>query len=141
MNAREAAIAFEAVKVSMSQTKDGIKITLVIHPNDDTNDLFNHPVGSIYQVAMVQKDDEGEPIVPKGKTDGDRAVVSAAMLCKEEAFQNWLYEAGNILSPIESEAIQFVQDYCEIGSRAELKTNKAARDRFDELRLRFSNAR
>jgi hypothetical protein len=138
---KAAALGFEAVKVSMSQTKDGIKIVLVIHPNDDTQDLFNNPIGSRYQMAMVLLDDEGQAVMPAKRTEGERAVASAAMLCKEPAFQQWLLREGLVLFADEECAIQHIYDHCEIDSRSDLKVNKAARDKFDELRLLFSQAR
>lgn len=140
-NPSDAALSFEAVKIAMSQTKDGIKITLVIHPNDSTNDLFSHHVGSRYQVAMVLLDDEGQPVMPKSKTDAERAVTAAAMLCKDRDFQKWMFDVGNTVEQSEDATIAAVHLLCGMKSRAELKTNKEARDKFDELRLAFSQSK
>ena len=133
----DSAIGFEAVKVSMSQTKDGIKIVLVIHPNDNTQDLFNHPVGSRYQVALVQVDDEDKPLKPKSKTEGEHAVTSAALMCKDVDFQRWTYRVGHSYSPDEAGAVDAVQRYCGIASRAELGTLVSARRRYNDLILEF----
>lgn len=138
---KSAAIAFEGVKVSMSQTKDGIKITFVVHPNDDTQDLFNHPVGSRYQVVVVQVDDENQPIAPARRTEGERAVTAAIMLCREAAFQQWLFDEDRIMSVSEELATHELKQHCGIQSRAELKTNEEARAKFDQLRLMFSQRR
>jgi len=139
---RAAALAIEAVKVSMSQTKDGMKITFVIHPDDaDASELFSHHVGSRYQMALVLVGDDGEPIVPKARTDAERAVVAAGMLPREPAFLLWLYEKGYILDQNEGDAINYIYHTCGITSRAELKFNKAARDIFDQIRLEFSKSR
>lgn len=134
---KSAAIAFEAVKVSMSQTRDGIKIVLAIHPNDDTQDLFNHPIGSRYQVAMVQVDDEGQPVAPARRTEGERAVTSAVMLCRDSQFINWLHTERCIGEPTEQQAAIYLKTYCDIQSRSELKTNADARAKFDGLRREF----
>lgn len=139
---KAAAISFEAIKVSMSQTRDGIKIVLVVHPNDDTQDLFNHPVGSRYQTVMVQMDDEGQPVVPKSRSEGERAVTSAVMLSKDAKFQQWLFERGYLgehaagSTPEECSA-EGICTYCGILSRSELKTNATARAKFNDLVLEF----
>lgn len=137
----DAAISVEAVKVAMSQTKDGVKITLVLHPSDDINDLFVHPVGSRYQVAMVLLDDENNPVMPKHKADTEKAVTAAAMMCREEAFQKWLVDQGYVLDQSEAAAIKGVHLLCGINSRAELRVNPEARQKFNDLRLKFSKTR
>lgn len=140
-NPREAAIGFEAVKVSMSQTKDGIKLTLVIHPQDHLHDLFSHPVGTRYQVALVQVDDQGEPVEPKAKTEGERAVASAAMLCKNHDFIQWMMENGYSLVGSEEETAKNLCRLCEITSRSELRTNSKARDMFHYIKDCFMAGR
>lgn len=137
----EAAIAVECVKVAMSQTKDGVKLVLVIHPNDTTNDLFTHPVGSRYQAAFVLLDDENKPVMPKHKTDGERAVVSAGMLCRQPDFQKWMVEFGHTLEASEEAAINGLHYLCGINSRANLRTNKDALQRFTELQFEYSKTR
>lgn len=136
-----AAIDFEAVKVAMSQTKDGIKITLVIHPNDNTNELFSDHVGSRYKVVMVLLDDEDQPAPRKTKTDAERAVTAAVMLCKDPDFQKWMVDNNNALEVSEEGAISGLQMQCGIKSRSELRTDPEARRRFDALRLAFSKTR
>ena len=42
---KERAYGFEAVKTALRQTKDGISITLVIHPHDTPRDLINDHIG------------------------------------------------------------------------------------------------
>ena len=56
---REAAYGFEAVKSSLRQTKDGISITLVIHPSDVPRDLLNDSIGQRYMVGMGKLSEEG----------------------------------------------------------------------------------
>lgn len=135
---RRAAIGFEAVKVALRQTKDGVSITLAVHPNDGTNDLFVHPVGSRYQVALVLLDDQDQPVTPQSKTDGERAVTAAGMLAKESAFINWLFQKGRIMHPSEVDAQQYIYHRCNIQSRKELADNLEARRIFDGIRLEFS---
>lgn len=140
-NPKEAAILFEAVKVSLRQSKDGVLITFAIHPNDHTNDLLIHPVGSRYQVALVQVDDEGQPIKPRSKTDGEHAVEASGMLCKSMEFQSWLYRSGAILQATEEDAVKYIHSYCGVTSRSQLADNQEARRLFDAIRLRFNQSR
>lgn len=140
MTPSEAALSFECVKVAMAQTVSGVKLTLVLHPHEDSSELFSHPVGSRYQVALVLVDDEGQPIPPKKKSQGESAVVSAGMLCREAGFQKWMLDSGYILEATEEAAIRGVHLLCGINSRSELATDGKARQRFDSIRLQFSQS-
>lgn len=137
---KDAAIGFEAVRVSANQTAAGWKLTLVIHPNDMTEALAAHPIGTRYQVALVEISDEGQPVKPKGKTEAEQAVASAGMLCRNMAFQTWLVTETLADEISEAHAAEAVCQFCGIQSRAELATDKEALKLFDELRLRFSRA-
>lgn len=139
--ALDAALSFEAVKVAMAQTVSGVKLTLVIHPHEDSSELFSHPVGSRYQVALVLVDEEGQPVKTKHKSSGDSSVTSAGILCREPAFQQWMVDSGYVLEQSEAAAIQGIHLLCGMNSRAELRTNDAARQRFQTLQLRFSQSR
>lgn len=138
---RDAATAAEVVKVAMRQTKDGLTVTFAIHPNDDTNDLLIHPIGSRYQIALVLLDDEGQPAVPPRRTEAKQAVVAAGMLCRESAFINWLIQNRAIQTSSEDSAVEWLHRYCGIKSRSELATNQEAQRLFDSIRLRFSQSR
>jgi hypothetical protein len=137
-SAKDAAIGVEAVKIAMSQSKDGVKLTLVLHPHEDISELFSHPVGSRYQVALVLVDDEGQPVPIKSREAGDRAVASAGMLCRNPQFQQFMADKGLALSAMEDDVVSGIYGYCGIKSRAELKTDRLALAKFDELRLEFS---
>lgn len=135
---KEHALSFEAVLVSLSKTKDGVKVVLVIHPNDMTSELFTHSIGSRYQMAAVQLDDQDQPVPRKIKTDGNRAVVSAGMLCRDKTFLEWLVKKGVIFSHSEEEAIEYLHSACGIKSRADLATNAVALGRFEAIRNEFT---
>lgn len=139
---RDAAVACEAVKVSMVQTKDGIKITLVIHPEDGkyANALFADPVGSRYQMALVRLGDDNQPVVPQEKTEGQRAVTSAALLAKNVQFQTWLLEIGKVEGVSEAHAADYICKYCGIDSRRLLATDEKALEKFREIQFAFSKA-
>lgn len=137
---RGAAIGFEAVRYSMTQTKDGFKLTLVIHPEDINPDLTSHPIGTRYQVALVEVSDDGQPVKPKSKTEAEQAVASAGMLCRNTAFQTWLVTEGLTDEISEAHAANAVCEYCKVNSRSEIGSNTEALRLFNRLRLKFSQA-
>lgn len=49
---------FEAVKLQMSQTKDGWALALRVHPDDLTMELMKLPVGQRVGVALIPIDDD-----------------------------------------------------------------------------------
>lgn len=55
-------IYFEALKVSLRQSKDGINITLAIHPDDVEAELMADPIGSRYHVWVERVDDDEKPV-------------------------------------------------------------------------------
>lgn len=140
VNPREAAIHFEAVKVSTRQNKDGTYITLVIHPSEVPVDLIASPVGLRYMVAMVQTDDHGEPVKGKDADEGDKAVQSAAMLCRNPKFQKWMQNRGHSFGVSEDDCAAGLRAACNIQSRSEFKTDRLARKHLDDLKVEFENA-
>jgi len=138
-NPRDAAIHFEAVKISTRQNKDGTYITLAIHPSEVPVDLIAAPVGLRYVVAMVQTNDQGEPVKGKDADEGDKAVQSAAMLCRNPKFQKWMMNRSLSFGVSEDDCIAGVRMYCNIQSRSELKTDRHARKLLDELKREFEN--
>ena len=65
---KDLALKFEAIKVSMSQDKNGTNLRLCIHPDDVPQELHKHWVGSRYMIAMVKLDDEDQPEITTGTT-------------------------------------------------------------------------
>lgn len=134
---RDAAINFEAVKVSLKQDKSGIILTLAIHPNEVPPSLFTDWVGSRYIAALVKLDDEDKPVEPPDAAEGRKAVQIAGTLCREPKFQRWLVSQGVTFDASEEAAAAAVCDVLGIDSRSELKTNAAARKEFQDIVARF----
>lgn len=96
------ALSFEAVKIAFRQDKNGYILTLSIHPNDVPKDLYLHPVGQIYGVAIVPLGGDGvsaeadpkkkpKPKPTKGEfSDGEKALRHMRALCRDENFMSWL---------------------------------------------------
>lgn len=132
-------LKFEAIKTSMRQDSKGIYVTLTIHPDEVPVDLLSARPGSRYAVGMLPLDDHDEPIKGKDLTEGERAVQSAGMLCKNIKFQRWMAKKKLSLGISEDECAQGIKLACNIGSRAELKDNRIARALFLQLREEFEN--
>ena len=134
---KDLALKFEAVKVSMSQDKNGTNLRLCIHPDEVPQELHKHWVGSRYMIAMVKLDDEDQPEISDEQRRKDRLMKSAIMVCKEESF--WMYMEDT--SPFEVDlrvnseeaCAVLLRDRLGIESRSDLKTNDVALKKFENL--------
>ncbi len=133
-------IQCEVVKIAMSQDKNGHILKLAIHPNDLPKDLILDPLGSRYVMVLARLNDQDEVVQPKEKTDGDKAVDIAGLLCRNDRFVSWLFDNGYSGSRDQSGAIAAIRDVCGVQSRSEFRTNEDARGRFFELKAEFEAA-
>ena len=127
-------IQFEAVKISMTQSSDGIVLKLGIHPDDLSDKLFTDYVGSRYMVAMakIMDDEQPEPT----RDDIKRVKDSCCALCRESKFQAWLLRDQGV-DVNENNAVSFLREQLGISSRSELDTNSIARAAFIDIREEF----
>ena len=138
---KDLALKFEAVKVSMSQDKNGTNLRLCIHPDDVPQELHKHWVGSRYMIAMVKIDDEDQPEISDEQRRKERLMKSAIMVCKEEGF--WMYMEDT--SPFEVDlrvnseeaCAVLLRDRLGIKSRSDLKTNDVALKKFENLLIDY----
>jgi hypothetical protein len=134
------AVTFEGAKLYLKQDGRGFVLSILVHPNEVPMDLMMAPINTRYTVAMVEMADDGSVVEPKLKSEGEKLVASAGMLCKNERFIKWLAKNGAIDAEEEIQAEQFVRSHCGIKSRADLNTNYEARERFKKLRELFKDA-
>lgn len=145
---KEAAFHFEAVKTSMSQSKAGTILRLAIHPNEVPANLHTDWVGSRYMVAMVKLNEQDEPEISVEQREVDKLIASAGMLCRNPSFVEFLH-TKNIttydptgkyptLTPDENGVAEALRNYLEITSRADMKTNSQAREKFKSLSEEFT---
>jgi hypothetical protein len=140
---RDIALHFEAVKVSMSQDKNGIILRLNVHPNDCPKELHTDWVGTRYVVAMVRLQDDDTPD-DRGYVAIQRMIASAGLLCRNEDFFAFLVECGMAMptadaAQMESKSADAIRLMCGIKSRGEFRDNEAAREKFEALRNDFRN--
>ena len=140
---RDLAIQFEAKKVSVNQNKDGIILRLSIHPDDCPPEIWKDWVGTRYGVAMVQIGDDEQPTAHNDTIIANKAIASAAMLCRDHTFQQWMAEhgyGGDIevdVGDLEAWTIAALRQHLGIVSRSEMKTNKQALEKFRALREEY----
>ena len=147
-NIKDAAVHFEAVKTSMSQSKAGTILRLAIHPNEVPANLHTDWVGSRYMVAMVKLNEQDEPEISVEQREVDKLIASAGMLCRNPSFVEFLH-ANNIttydptgkyptLTPDEYGVAEALRNYLGVTSRADMKTNSQAREKFKSLSEEFT---
>ena len=126
---RDAAVNFEAVKISMSQDRNGITLRLSLHPNECPPSLHTDWVGSRYMVAMVKLNDQEEPVVPEQEREIKKMISSAGMLCRNEDFGVFIVAEDNT----EESIANTMRAKLEIQSRTDLRNNSEAREKFKNL--------
>lgn len=130
----------EVVKIAMAQDKNGHILKLSIHPNDLPKDLVLDPLGSRYVMVLAKLNDQDEIETPKDKSEGERAVDIAGLLCRNDRFVHWLYDVGLSMADTQAGAIDAVRSACGIQSRSEFRTNEDARAKFFDLKSEFELA-
>ena len=136
-NIKDASYGFEAVKSVLRQSKDGIVLSLVLHPSDVPTPLLSDPIGSRYMVGMVRMGDNEEIIEPESVREGKRMVTSAGALCRDSDFQKWMVDNGFSEEQTEEAAATNVKRLLKVKSRAELKENVDAQQRWLVIRQHF----
>ena len=134
---RDMASQFEAVKIAMTQTKDGHILKLAINPVDTPEDIMRDIVGQRYMVAVVRIDTDDQPIPSKQGADGAHAIKLAATLCNNTTFQSFLVDKGIADELGFAEADAGLKSYLDIGSKKEFRTDSQAREHLFALREEF----
>ena len=67
--ARERALNCEVRKIAYRQSKDGVVISLLIHPNEVPDELATAPLGTRYVLAMVELNDDETPVERSSKVE------------------------------------------------------------------------
>lgn len=130
-------LQFEGVKVSLKQDKTGYVLNLSLHPDDIPEELLRDFVGSRYQIVMVRIDQNEQPMDRQANFEGDKAVRTAGMLCKDPKFWKYLYAQEQIFDEDMEDATEWVRSYLNVNSRSDLKTNNEARILLERLNREY----
>lgn len=128
---------FEAVKIAMKQDKEGMVLTLRIHPDELPIELVKDFVGARYQVVMVRLDGEDKPMTRERDHESDW-VRMAGILSRDPAFPKWLEHLGELLEANEDEAVEWLRSTLGVKSRAEIPKNPTAIQRLRTILKEFS---
>ena len=81
------------------------------------------------------------PETKEERSEGERAIQRAALLCKEDEFQNWLYAyCGAQQLPTEHGTATLLKEQIGILSRSELKMNMEALEKFLRIEAAYREA-
>ncbi len=138
MSVSESAYQFESLLTSIEPNSDGtMKLSFVVAPDDVNDVLMGMKIGGIFMCVAVQVADDGSPQKPYLMEMGERAHRSAAALCRNERFQQWLVQTNRSSGQSEDEAAQAVRKLCGVKSRSELRKSQKAILKFEALRSEF----
>lgn len=126
-------LQFEAIKLAIKQDKEGYVLTLRMHPDEIPEDLLRDFVGARYQCVLVRLDGNERPMNKEIEYAGDRVVQLSGLTCRDPDFWQFLLEDTCIIEATEKEAASWLRDYLRVNTRADLRTNVAARERFNLL--------
>jgi|TARA_R110000796_G_scaffold90631_4_gene194548 hypothetical protein len=129
------ALSFEAVKVRITQNKQGVYLVLNIHPEDIPEELLRSWVGQRYYCALVGIQDDETPVPHKPitkKTQGRKYVDRAGIMAREKEF--WKFAGVDS----EEDASEFIRNFCNIHSRSELKRNEFAQILLEEINNKYN---
>lgn len=155
--ARDNALHFEGVKYAYRQSKDGVVVSFVVHPNEVPDGLATAPLGARYVVALVQVGDDEKPVrkeamqkktlpqpddmrPPAGarrRFEDLQPQQQAGIRCSEPIFIAFLKETRPDDWHEAEDAAACVRLICDVHSRVELGTNPKARVIWNQLDLAY----
>lgn len=127
---------FEAMKIALKQDKEGMVLTLRVHPDELCGRVIRDFVGARYQVVMVRLNGEEQPINRDAEYSRD-AVRAAGILCREPQFAQYLLDIGQIFEMTESAVVAWLKEELDIQSRAELKENQQAAKKLQYIQQEY----
>lgn len=123
--------------MAMKQDKEGYVLNLRMHPDQIPESLLRDYVGARYQCVLVRLDGSEQAMNRDAEHAGDRLVQMAGLMCRDPAFWQYLFDDLRIMEQSEKEATDWLRVYLGVQSRADLRTNIAARERLNLLHEEF----
>lgn len=155
---------FEARKWSYRQTKEGVVVSLLIHPNDVPAELATSALGTIYMIGFAEVDpNTGDVPTREGGKTGTKEDYStvnpsppsptkskprkwdtlplsqrAAMLTKDPVFWNYLEDRNLAATGCDEDvADEALKAFCGVNSKAHIETFGHSERRFRSLESNF----
>lgn len=131
--ARRNAIPLEIKKDGLQQRQNGDWVLrFVVQAADMDQRLTNAAMGTRFQAALVEIDDNEEPKRPTDWRDVNPA-AQASIRCSDSRFRDFLRSEHGFNTHDTEQAATVVRQLCRVESRSEFSTNSAARDRWLDL--------
>jgi hypothetical protein len=132
------AIPLEIKKDAMRQTQNGDwKITFTVQAADMDQRLTSAAMGTRFQAALVEVDDNEQPKEQPKKQRLDWQEVQphaqTSIRCAERRFRDYLAVEYGFDGDSADDALELVKCICEIKSRKEFATNPKARAVWNDL--------
>jgi hypothetical protein len=144
VEATETALNFECQIVGLRLVSDGMRLTVQLHPQEGcVTALCEIGLNRRLMVSAVAIGDNEDLAPPPSVLEGVRSVRKAGILARDTDFQQFA-EANNYLelreSPKENEeaAKLFLRAWCRVKSRSDLKYDRQAQSRLEELIADFN---
>ena len=140
MNHRDAAIHCEMKKCGLRQSKDGIIVSFVLHPQEVPKQLQTAEIGSRWMVALVELGDDEQPAKEEPAPEPHSGRVAwrdmtpasqCAIRLSDPVFLAFLAERYEIKDEKE------LKTWLEISSKTELSTNHKKRVLWHQLDEQF----
>lgn len=138
---------FEAKKHGYRQTKDGVVVSFVLHPNDVDAALAAAPLGTMYALGIVEVEagispQPDEVVEVEAAVSVDLATPAAQWInipytqqagirCNDPEFMHW------IGATTASEAADRVRAHCKVGSRKHLVRGTQAGEQWAALDVSY----
>jgi len=135
----------EAKKYADRQSRDGMVLSFILHPDDVPNELATAKIGQRYMIACAQIGEDERPVVKAAVTKGERAMARANLICREQTFQGWVRlnnerEGWVADTPNDEElASNVIRSVCGIESRKELLTDEEAQEKLKSFLAFFED--
>jgi len=128
---------FEAMKIALKQDKEGMVLTLRVHPDELCDRVLRDFVGARYQVVMVRLDGEDKPMKREQEHSTDW-VRMAGILSRDPVFPKWLADIGELLEPDQDEAVEWLRDHLGVHSRADIPGSESAKAKLRTVLQEFN---
>lgn len=132
MTPTDASLHCEARKWSFRQTREGVVISFLIHPNELPDGLALASLGARFMMAVCEIADDETPAKPKEKTPRTFQDMSpaqqAGMLCADDVFSKFIAETVGSSDP--TQAVRLI---CGVTSRGDIKIGTEAARRWQSI--------
>ncbi|MDB5607742.1 MAG: hypothetical protein JWP25_4642 [Bradyrhizobium sp.] len=132
--ARQNAIPLEVKKDGLQQRQNGDWVLrLVVQAADMDPRITNAAMGTRFQAALVEIDENEEPKKQRLDWRDVQPSAQAGIRCADPRFREFLAKERGFNTTTEDEAATVVRQLCQVNTRAAFSTNPAARTRWQAL--------